>query len=433
MGQFSASMEAVSFQMNADLPKAIAAVFQKVIDLKVARPESDHLFEEIAGIVKATTGLFVTPVLLEGKVAKPIHMFVLDPNFNAYSPINERASALMDKYDLNNLDTIEILNGKIDRKNGRVSGFYSTIPFRSGIADHLFNGDYTAGELAAIFVHELGHPWTICEFMGQSLLTNVILAELVGRMDMQESSSRKFALARCALKLAENDQKIPSDVSSSEITALVLEGQVKRMQKAYNTRWYDQRLAEAMADQFAARWMVGKDLVIALGKLERSKGFMDAEPGYDNMWVGVMSNLLTLVMLPYGFALKKGLAELTIHVMRRLAFGFTASFFISGSFYGLKKDVYPPMRQRVQAIRNEIVHLLKNRDLPKDMRERALEDLRIIDEEIDNLHPFVNVMSQLSAYTLDLISGKGHAIGANQMKENLANNRFFEFSASHKR
>lgn len=433
MGQFQESMEAIAFQMNANLPKAIAAIFQKVIDIKGARPESDQLFEEIAPIVMATTGLFVTPVMLEGKAAKAFSMFVLDPNFNAYSPINSAASAMMDKYDLDMLTNVEILNGKIDRKNGRVSGFYSKIPFRCGVSSSMFDGDFTAGELAAIFTHELGHPWSICEFLGQTLLTNVILAELVGRMDTQESESRKFALARVALKLSENDQKIPSDVSSSEITALVLEGQVKRMQRAYNTRWYDQRLAEAMADQFAARWMVGKDLVVALGKLERAKGWIDAEPGYDNIWVGVMSNLLTVVMLPYGFALQKGAAALTIHVMRRLAFGFAASFFISGTFYGLKKDTYPPMRVRVQQIRNEIVSLLKNRDLPKDMRERALEDLRIIDEESATVHPFVNVMNQLTTYTLDLISGKGHVLGANQMKENLANNRFFEFSASHVR
>lgn len=433
MGQFQASMEAIAFQMNANLPKAIAAVFQKIIDIKAARPETDKLLEQIVPIVQSTTGLFVTPVMLESKSAKAFSMFVIDPNFNAYSPINKEASAAMDKYDLNKLDTIDILNGRIDRKNGRVSGFYSKIPFRCGISYHMFDGGYDAAELAAIFTHELGHPWCICEFLGQSLLTNVILAELVGRMDMQESSSRKFALARCALKLADNDQKIPDDVSSSEITALVLEGQVKRMQKAYQTRWYDERLAEAMADQFAARWMVGKDLVRALSKLERDKGWLDAEPGYDNMWVGVLSNLLSVVMLPYGFALKKGIAELTLHVMRRLAFGFAASFFISGSFYGLKKDSYPPMRQRIQGIRNEIVHLLKDRDLPKEMREQALADLKIIDEEASNIHPFVNVVNQLTTYTLDLISGKGHALGANQMKENLANNRFFEFSASHVR
>lgn len=430
MGQFQASMEAIAFQTNANLPKAIAAVFQKIIDIKGARPEADQLLEQIPAIVGSTTGLFVTPVLVEGKAAKAFSMWVLDPNFNAYSPINTAATALMDKYELDKLETIEILNGKIDRKNGRVSGFYSKIPFRSGVSVSMFNGDFTAGELAAIFTHELGHPWSICEFLGQTLLTNVILAELVGRMDSQESESRKFALGRAALKLAENDQKIPSDVSSSEITALVLEGQVKRMQRAYNTRWYDQRLAESMADQFAARWMVGKDLVIALGKLERAKGFVDAEDGYNNIWAGVLGNLLTVVMLPYGFALKKGVAELTLHVMRRLAFGFAASFFISGTFYGLKQDNYPPMAVRIRQIRNEIVNLLKDRDLPKDLRERALEDLKIIDEESANVHPFVNVMNQLATYTLDLISGKGHALGANQMKENLANNRFFEFSAS---
>jgi len=429
MGQFQESMEAIAFQTNSNLPKAIAAVFQKIIDIKASRPESDALFEQITPIVGGATGLFVTPVLLESKAAKAFSMFVLDPNFNAYSPINVKASEMMDKYELGKLETIEILNGSIDRKNGKVSGFYSKIPFRCGISHTMFDGSFEAAELAAIFTHELGHPWSICEFLGQTLLTNVILAELVGRMDMQESESRKFALARCALKLSENDQKIPSDVSSSEITALVLEGQVKRMQRAYNTRWYDQRLAEAMADQFAARWMVGKDLVRALSKLERAKGWMDAEPGYDNMWVGVMSNLLTVVMLPYGFALSKGIAELTLHVMRRLAFGFAASFFISGSFYGLKADVYPPMQQRIRAIRNEIVNLLKDRDLPVDLRKQALADLKIIDEEASNIHPFVNVINQLTTYTLDMISGKAHSLGANQMKENLANNRFFEFSA----
>lgn len=432
MGQFSESMETIAFQINSNLPKAIADIFQKVIDIKAARPETDQLFDQLMAMVRTTTGLFVTPVILEGKAARGIKMFVLDPNFNAFSPINLEAGKLIEKYDLKNLETIEILKGKIDRKNCKVSGFYSRIPFRAGISSEMFNGDFTAGELASVYFHELGHPWTICEFLGQSLLTNVILAELVGRMDMQESSTRKFALGRAALKLAENDQKIPSDVSSSVITALVLEGQVKRMQVAYNTRWYDARLKEAVADQFTARWGMGRDLVTALGKLERSKGF-GAEDGYNSPVWGALSNLLTIVMLPYGFALQKGLTALTIHTLKRLAFGFAASFFISGAFYGMLDESQPPMAVRIRAIRNQVVTLLKDRDLPKEERERALADLEVIDKEAADVHPFVNVMGQLVTYSLDLISGKGYDIGANQMKENLANNRFFEFSATHQR
>lgn len=433
MGQLKESMEAIAFQLNANLPKAIAEVFQKIIDIKGARPASDHLLEQLIPIVKDTTGLFVTPVMLEGKGMDAFNMFILDPNFNAFSPINEKASAMIEKYDLQNIEKIEILKGSIDRKNARVNGFYGTIPFRSGIAIRMFDGRYTARELAAVYTHELGHPYTICEFLGQSLLTNVILAELVGRMDMQTSEARKFMLGRAAIKLAGNDQKIPSDVSSSEITALVLEGQVKRMQKASGTRYYDQRLGEAVSDQFAARWMVGADLVSALSKLERDKGMFGAEGGYNNAWVGVASNLLTLVSIPFGFALTKGITAVTLHVIKRLATSFTFSLFISGTTYGLEKDTYPPMAVRIRAIRNEIVTLLKDKDLPKDLRERALADLEIIDKEAADVHPFVNVISQVTKYTLDLVSGKQHALGANQMKENLANNRFFEFSANHAR
>lgn len=432
MGQFNASMEAIAFQISADLPKAITNIFQKILDIKAARPETDKLLEELGAITKQATGLYVLPRLMDGPHHKAFNMFVLDPNFNAFSPINEKASALIAKYDLQNVTKIDILKGTIDRKNGRVTGFYGTIPFGCGISMVMFDGTFTAGELASIYGHEVGHPWVICEFLGQTLLTNVILAELVGRMDVQTSEARKFALARCALQLADADQKIPENVTSSEITALVLEGQVKRMQKAYNTRWYDQRLAEAMADQFAARWGMGKDLVVALGKLERAKGF-SAEGGYDNMWLGILGNLLNFVLLPYGVTMAAGGQAAILQVIRRLAVSFSVSFFLGGTTYGLKADTYPPMRARIQAIRNEIVHLLKDRDLPKDVRERALEDLKVIDAEAGNVHPFANVMSQLAAYALDVVSGKHHVIGANQMKENLANNRFFEFSATHQR
>lgn len=432
MGQYNESMEAIAFQINANLPKAITNIFQKILDIKAARPETDQLLEELGAVTKQATGLLVLPRLLDGPGHKAFNMFVLDPNFNAFSPINEKASTLIAKFDLQNLVKIDILKGTIDRKNGRVTGFYGTIPFGSGVSVAMLDGSFTAGELASMYGHEVGHAWVICEFLGQTLITNMILAELVGRMDVQTSEARKFALGRCALQLADNDQKIPENVTSSEITALVLEGQVKRMQKAYNTRWYDQRLAEAMSDQFSARWGMGKDLVVALGKLERAKGW-DAEGGYDNMWVGVLGNLLNFVGLPFGVSLAAGGSAAVLQVIKRLAISFSVSFFLGGTIYGLKPDTYPPMRIRIQGIRNEIVHLLKDRDLPKDVRERALEDLKVIDAEAGNVHPFSNVMMQLSAYVLDVVSGKHHVIGANQMKENLANNRFFEFSATHQR
>lgn len=429
MRNLQESMEAMAFQRDLNYPTELKRLFNQLIDDRT-RDDMEDTLKDIVELTFEVTGIWMEASVMTGQTSyfTPYVVDVEFPDFNAFSPINRKALKRIENYDLENLDISEFFNGTIDRKTGKVSGFFNQIKGHFRISDSFLQGAFEGDEIAGLYQHEVGHIWSYFELLGQTFSTNMILAEIVGRMDSQATIEKKYALGVAALKLAGSDVKPPLDVDSTTITALVLQGQVQRMQKSAGTRWYDVRLFETLADQYAARWMMGASLSKALAKIERGKGIF-GQQGFEPRWFGLSVNFMNLVTLPFS-SVSKGVSVVILKSVKSLATTYGATLAFNLFFFAIGDKTYNTVQQRIAAQRRELVGLLRDRTLPKALVETALADLKLIDEEQSKIHNVSDVISTLSDYTINFFTGVRDGVEREIEKEELANNRLYELSAS---
>lgn len=424
------SMEAIAFQTNSDLPKVITALFAKAMYVLDEPYKVKAVLGEITSITQAATGVWMEATYVEKtNFLEPYRIENRVPNLNVLNPINPDAMKRLAKYDFNNLTGAQLVLGTVDLKKGRVTGFFTKLRNDFEMSRSMLDGTFEPDEITSFFFHELGHAFTFYEFMSETLRTNIILAEVVGRITPDLTLEKRILVGQAALKLAGVDPKLVDDANPAEITALVMQGQIVRMQSKADTRWYDQRLAEAVADQFSARWMLGPALVRAIAKRERANGIF-ARSGFDSPWVGLISNGLQIVGLPFKALLEVGHVAFAIASIWSVAKTLSINLIFTSGLGLLEGNKYPQPEQRIAAIRRELVTLLKDRDISKETRIAALNDLAVIDDEISKIHNFGDVVRKLGNFTYEMVRGIRQDHARNDLKEDLANNRLYELSAS---
>ncbi|MNG38101.1 hypothetical protein D3C84_1256620 [compost metagenome] len=77
-----------------------------------------------------------------------------------------------------------------------------------------------------------------------------------------------------------------------------------------------------------------------------------------------------------------------------------------------------------------MVGFLKNGKLNDDVRKQVLADIATIDNELNNVHKYGDVISKAFVGAYNLVMGRTHAVGQATVHESLANNRLYEAAAS---
>jgi hypothetical protein len=325
-----------------------------------------------------------------------------------------------------------LLSGKVDMQKCRVSGFYSQINFVIRFTPQMFDGLLDAKELTAVYVHELGHAWTILEFMGQTVITNTILAESVGKLGPDAPAERIFEVGRAAITMAQGD--MPDQVNDMmDIVVCVQQGQERRIQNRMSSKYVGSRLSERVADQFASRFLLGASLVTAFSKIERNRNPLMAASGYDPKWVGITSNLMSIVTFPFK-GVSAGAFKLTLDILKGYSFAIAGPL-LKASVTDYMNDRFgmadreTPL-ERTASLRRELVGFLKNGKLNDDVRKQVLADIATIDNELNNVHKYGDVISKAFVGAYNLVMGRTHAVGQATVHESLANNRLYEAAAS---
>lgn len=178
---------------------------------------------------------------------------------------------------------------------------------------------------------------------------------------------------------------------------------------------YDQTNFENLADSFASRFNVGKELVSGLEKLHRNHGVT-----YENtrsvffilMLLDVLVSILMLVVLgPFAIVLA---GYLFICVYHGNADHMTYDFPI----------------ERYTRIRNNIVNNLKQRDLPESLVKDLLEQYRFIDDVVNRSMHFKGVLPSIADYFIPTNRENKFHIDLQQTIENGLNNSLFISSAA---
>lgn len=418
-------LESIAYQTHSIYPKLISDKFESILGSKDL-VHIDRVLNEISEITLKAKGLNIQFTLSNGSFINPYEITATVPNLDAFSPINLDASKRLSKLDLNNFKVEDLLTGHVDLKNGRVSGFFSSIKFKIMFPIKIVeDAALTAQELTAIYLHEEGHAFVTCEFLGNTLQTNTIMAALLGQVDEHTSQKRIYEIGVVASKIS-GEPELGHDVTVDDIAVMVLKGQPKRMMARTNSRWYDARLTEALADQYAARHMSGASLVTALGKMNKKLGIF-APSGYEPMWLGGLSNFMNLLFFPFRYSVLGSIALLKA-IWKTYCITISISV-ISQTLSLFSSTTYDEPKMRLEAIRRESVGLLRDKNLPDDVRRSVLEDLKIIDKEIGSIHPYSDIISKIMRYTFKVATGKQMSDEYNHGLETLANNKLYELSS----
>lgn len=427
------STEAISLQVNSTFPNAAAAIFEKCLANK-----DDHAavlieLEKLAKLTFDETGINVTYGYLEAElIAGKYLCSIKPPQMAAFNPLTPKMLAKLAALDYTNFVPDELLTGKLDMQKVRASGFYSEVQFLIKFTPQMFDGLLNAKELCAVNIHELGHAWTILEFMGQTIITNTILAESIGKLGPDDSAERIFEVGRAAILMAQGD--VPDEVTDMlDIVVCIQQGQEKRIQNRLSSKFVGNRLSERVADQFASRFLLGASLVTAFGKIERNRNPLLAASGYDPKWVGITSHLLSIVAFPFS-TVPKGAFRLTLGILKGYSLSIASPLLKAAATdhlndrFGLA-DRETPL-ERTASIRRELVGFLKNGKLADDVRRQVLADINTIDVELRNVHKYGDVFTKVFTGAYNLAIGRTHAVGQATVQESLANNRLYEAAAS---
>lgn len=417
-----AALESIAFQ-STDFFDAITEAFQKLKDAKSPPATNDihskPMIEwtaqaDIPKIVEKYTGLNIDFQCAASSIAPAYTML----------PDIDRNHPLMDDFRRGfwtNKDSKrefkkekEALVGAIDLKAGKVSGLYTKIESPIFIGSEMIRGStYTAEEIAAVFLHEVGHLMTYYEYLGRSLLLTHVLGDLSKDFKGASTQSQKVEILRVVKRELELDDidegVIESNTSAESFISLVVSQYATTRRSATGSAMFDHRTTEALADQYVSRLGGGKHLVTGLDKLFRmygSKAYQDTKTiAFGRLFKVAFAILLTILLLPLAIA------------------------FIIGMLFMMMtshpSDEYDEPKVRMDRVKQDYLQAMKRPNVTKEQRKSLQEDYDAIEKVLED----VNYEKSFFTYVWTTIFPKARKQAKLdkelQQLERLANNELF--------
>lgn len=371
MKQLSLGMESIAFQDTAFF-KALTCIFTDILESGVKSdqelvPYLTRLDRCAYDFIKITTltishndtsdnFALASPSLSKGNVLNPAKFNQwLDKNFS----INDNTFFNVVK------------SGWVDPTNSQVGGAFSEIVNKIYVArGFIFNKRYTAEDLAAAYLHEVGHAFNFICFLADNVIVNHVLQRSYQELTSQNvDRTVRVILEKTATDL---DIKNKSWLEAIEVNTdkdvafriLVAAVQIEPREMD-NKRFFDYNTSEELADIFAARHGAAKAIVTLRSKMPPAKtdiGFITRTA----VMYSLLGTLLQVVSGPVG-----------------AVFAFAGLFTTAKALQlaGNTPDI-ATFKQQATKMRNQLVEQLKQTKLPKDEINPILDSLDAIDDLI---------------------------------------------------
>lgn len=282
--------------------------------------------------------------------------------------------------------------GTVDINKAKLGGIFSELPFTIYMPiDHLQDGwrspegwgmpsnhRFSSEEMAAIFLHEIGHFFTYCEAFSRTVTTNMALGAMSKALDgAYEVGEREVIIARCVddLKLTDVDIKALAATDKKSIieTAIVVEV-VEKSRSELGISIYDSTASEFLADQFANRHGCGRHLMTGLNKFVLMFGGEYAHQSTPAFMFGQLASII-FMFLPALFA--PALLAVTIPV--------NILVILLGGAGDDGDNTYDTPEIRFRRIKQDTINRLKNRYISKEEKKRILADLVEMEKAMEGI------------------------------------------------
>lgn len=379
------SLEAVAYQGRSLLFFDIAAEFERLRALPEIQWD-DVNDGNLAGIVAKRTGMRVdnhVDSFAEGFFAEPPLLDAKNPYYKLVAD-----TALQD----GRKDTLERFQrcvrlakdslAWVDLPKAQVRGVFSTMPCRVFLStDVIEDRDFSSEELAAMYIHELGHLFSFFETLAYSTVSNVVIAGAVDALRGVEDKSARYKLVSQALAVFTTPEKdtvsaIAESDNNDVIQALILrtfeEGEQDRTRglSVDRERPTNTRSLEYLADQFAVRNGAALPLATAQHKMAKQNR-MDYGRG-NTSFFAMQAVRLGLLAVTFAAGTSVGLIALTIVSLLQ-------------TVNAANSDSNADPSERIGFVKADLVQILKNPKLDPQMRKQVLSDVEAIDALRDTI------------------------------------------------
>lgn len=301
--------------------------------------------------------------------------------------------------------------GGVDLANSRVTGMFTKLPLKLRVTyGILADRRFTDNEIASIILHEIGHAFTYCYYLGHVVTGNIIVTHAARRvLEVDDTGERVKVLKRAEQVLGIEIPDI-NRIASVEKTKLkdtvetvFIASHRSRYRSITGTDIYDFRTCEQLADHFSA--MHGGAPYLATGLSKLYKKYNDPAVFSAGMYTlnEVIKFIVTLPFLPFVLL----------------------SILCSNSAI----EIYDKPKDRVAYLRKHINEVLKNANLTDKEKKGFIDELEVIKKVENSLSDRQTWYEKLNTLFNSESSRRFNQVQNQKAVEELIFNDFFAQSA----
>lgn len=267
--------------------------------------------------------------------------------------------------------------GAVDHR-GAVSGIFTKIPAEITVTTKMLDPAYTtADELAAGFLHEVGHLYDYFDITGRVVATSFLIQQTQLQLQGVKDLAQRHQIVDNAVKILQFDGIDTEALADPKEAGSIQYVFIRNTVKAIHADMGDHKLfgaeTEFLADSYAVRSGAAKPLTQLLVKL--------AKDGKDIQAVSRLRYVVTEAC-KFGFffvgvaasaaGVMVGCAELAVYA------GMISALTVASSSLIDTSDWRNTPVERLEAVHADLVNLLKDQTLPSDQKQALLSDVQFV-------------------------------------------------------
>lgn len=313
------------------------------------------------------------------------------------------------------------LEGTVNPKISKVSGIFSEIVSDITLGDMFWNEKsiITPEETAAILLHEIGHVFSYYFFLLNTVKTNIVLNALNRPEYFNSSKDKKIKLLKeiekdMDFKISDKDQLTTCNQETTNI--VIISESIRADRSKLKTDLYDPRTYEFLSDQFSMAHGAGIHLATGLAKIMKLYGATT-----DNKFIYVTKLLVQLTRFILIQLLGYKTGKISIILFYWISVVLTGAMSVS--------ELYDSPLVRLRKIKEQLVGVLKDRKIDRDVKIKTVNDIETIDFLIERYTEIPNLENILVKKLLPWTRKRESISKLQHDYESLAYNDFYKLSA----
>ena len=317
--------------------------------------------------------------------------------------------------------------GWVDLEHAKVGGLFSEYLHKMwfDVVGHFRLHQTTVPGMVAIILHELGHAFTYYEFANRLEETNQVLAHLSDEIRNPTSPSKRiYIFKELAGKFGVKEEEF-NDIIEEENEAILgvklFKKYVAFVKSQLPNRKYTETSSEQLADNFAARFGYGRQLITALDQ------FYQFDPER-NSSVRRMAPYFEIIkhMLLIGAAVVYTIGGLVI-IGVAIAFLYVICF-----IHGGEEDedmTYDRLKMRYTRIRQQYIERINKIPMSKEDLRHVVDEVHQMDEIIKQCAVYRSLFTRLANFVFSKNRAAKASVELQYLLEELTHNNLFLKSA----